>query len=679
MPLDSLIHHSLELGGLTYRDLELPGFILPRDSFRLNLIDSLFLNPLKAIDYLRTWNDLTKNDGTKFSNKWASLCEILEIKGCDKPFTRGSWIRWSPVVIGQYFSNPKKIINNRNPGFLYWLGPILRIANSVENEKKTWDKKSFEYVVSLSDSMLLDDEDSSEMNIYEMKKEQLKSREKTREFLSHVSNLNYFEITRLGVLLSGYLSRSFGSEAVNFNNYKWGDKVLEFNSIYGKIAFGTRKDDVYHGNYFLIIEPGGDDIYIQSPRSKKEKSGQPVEIIIDLAGDDTYTGKDYSLGSGYFGISVIIDKNGNDNYTGGHFSVGSGYFGFGAIIDEMGNDSYSNQSGGIGFGGFGMGIISDMEGVDVYRSYNYAQGFGFTHGIGVLKDLSGNDRYITSSPYSDILRSESHSITFSQGAALGLRPLASGGVGLLLDSAGNDIYISDVFGQGSAYWFGFGGLYDENGDDKYSAYQYAQGAGIHFAHGILLDKQGDDSYNSHGVSLGCGHDIGFGAIIDEGGNDNYLSYGLSMGGGNANGLSLLVDVKGADFYAIRTENNSYGYSDWRRDYGMLGIFIDGAGTDKYIQTANNGVSKIKATTGFFWDLEDVKIITTDIKNTTVKQDLDPNGKLKKRKKVELTSTLDSLFIQASAAPDKYRHNVEPAKNSTLKKRRYCLRIPQNMN
>ncbi|MBI3218940.1 MAG: HEAT repeat domain-containing protein, partial [Bacteroidetes bacterium] len=213
--------------------------------------------------------------------------------------------------------------------------------------------------------------------------------------------------------------------------------------------------------------------------------------------------------------------------------------------------------------------------------------------------------------------------------------------------------VSDIFGQGTAYWFGLGALYDEEGDDRYQSYQYSQGSGVHLAHGILWDKKGDDVYISHGVSQGCGHDIAFGALLDENGDDSYMAESLSLGGGNANAVSLFIDEIGDDGYVARHASTTMGFSDFRRNYGMIGVFADGGGKDYYGETTRNNLTTKKSTFGIFADVELNKKPDL-IKNEPA---LTPPDSLKE----QLHSTIDSLFIQSSAAPQKYQYNVEPAR------------------
>jgi hypothetical protein len=351
---------------------------------------------------------------------------------------------------------------------------------------------------------------------------------------------------------------------------------LTISTQYGDIVIGDTTNNNYEGDPFAVIDPGGDDTY----NLKYDGIGHQT-YIIDLAGNDVYNMPHNRISPYFFGCNMIVDIAGDDTYNAGSWTLGAGLFGVGILWDKSGNDRYFGDTFTQGAGCFGVGILRDDSGNDHYQAALYGQGFGFVDGIGILTDSSGNDSYFAGGKYKDILRYKDHYLSLSQGFAYGIRPKMSGGIGLLIDQSGNDIYVADIFGQGSSYWYGLGVLADGGGNDQYLAFQYAQGAGTHMTLGILYDMAGDDNYSSKGVSQGCGHDRAAGFLVDLGGNDNYIAYDLSQGAGSANGLGLLADIRGNDTYIVRSDQNTQGYGQPRRDYGSIGIFIDRGGKDGY--------------------------------------------------------------------------------------------------
>ena len=359
-----------------------------------------------------------------------------------------------------------------------------------------------------------------------------------------------------------------------------GDVIYWCETKRGPVAIGGPGRTIYSGRFAAVIDLGGDDIYLGAAGGAD--TNVPFAVCIDLGGDDTYSSREqFAFGSGGVGVGILIDSKGDDLYRSGDFGIGSGCYGTGILIDREGDDIYSGDIASQGAAFMGFGFLFDREGNDSYSARLFSQGFGYVGGFGMIADFDGNDSYIVQGAYVDRLRYADHHLSLSQGFGYGNRPDWSGGIGLLLDRAGNDIYIADIFGQGSSYWFALGGLWDGAGNDAYSAYQYSQGAATHLCAGILLDKSGGDNYVAHGVSQGCGHDLSVGYLLDLEGDDNYVVSDLSQGAGNANGVGIFIDVAGDDGYVNKKEYNVQGYGSWRRDFGSTGIMLDLGGSDKY--------------------------------------------------------------------------------------------------
>jgi hypothetical protein len=375
------------------------------------------------------------------------------------------------------------------------------------------------------------------------------------------------------IIGSGMMSYSDFLSLVNHvkaNNLKPFTKDTPF----GRIVIGTEGDDVYEGSYFLIIDKKGNDTY------RLNNKDQRFSYIIDLEGNDRYISEEFGPASAFNGISFLYDGSGDDIYDCKNFSLASSMFGFTVLLDEAGNDRYLSLKHSQAAATFGYSCLWDKSGNDVYIGEMKAQAYAGVYGYSVLNDEGGNDNYTLSGNQVDVLRYADHFMSMGQGYSFGDRDHASGGIALLYDRQGNDNYISDIFGQGGAYWFAFGCLYDSAGNDNYISYQYSMGSGVHLAFGTLIDLEGDDSYKSKGVSIGCGHDYAGGMFFDLNGNDSYQAESLSIGAGNANAISIFFDGRGNDLYSAHL-NSTMGWSDWRRDAGYISIFLDMNGDDKY--------------------------------------------------------------------------------------------------
>jgi hypothetical protein len=341
---------------------------------------------------------------------------------------------------------------------------------------------------------------------------------------------------------------------------------------------GGPGNDYYKGDYWFILDVGGNDIY--------ELSYDPANphgvIIIDLGGDDVYRSlTDFTLGSGCLSVGLLLDYDGNDWYDAKSFGLGSGWFGFGLLYDAAGDDHYNGDTHVQGAGTFGIGLLIDEGGRDVYNAAAYAQGFGFVEGAGVIYEMDGSDAYYAGGKYKDIGRYTEHYLSMSQGFGFGMRPWMSGGIGAIIDLKGSDSYFSDIFGQGEGYWWSLGMLYDSSGLDSYHCYQYGQGVGTHMAMGLLIDEGGNDLYYGRGVMQGCGHDYAFGWLIDRGGDDTYIGWDKVQGDGSANGIGIFMDLTGTDRYFCTDPSLSQGAGDPRRGFGSIGLFMDLGGKDQY--------------------------------------------------------------------------------------------------
>jgi len=359
-------------------------------------------------------------------------------------------------------------------------------------------------------------------------------------------------------------------------------------------AIGGPGNDRYRGDYHFIIDFGGDDFYQLEYDPEEPHS----TIIIDLSGDDVYASKsDFTIGSGCFSVGLLYDMAGNDTYNGRNFSCGSGYFGFGLLYDNAGTDRYYGDTHTQGAATCGIGMIYDRGGNDVYTAAVNAQGFALMEGFGLIADRTGNDNYIAGGKYKAIIHYDDHYLSISQGYGGGLMLFVSGGIGGIVDLAGNDNYYSDLVAQGCGWWYALGFIYDYSGNDQYLSYQYAQGSAEHMGLGIIIDEYGKDFYRGKGLMQGVGHDYSCGILLDRHGNDIYQADDLSQGAGSANGFGILIDSHGDDIFYVRKKSNTQGYGNPRRDFGSIGLFLDLSGKDIY---DGNGLDNSYWTTDSKW-------------------------------------------------------------------------------
>ena len=573
--INIILQKTLSYRGLTEKDITIPISFdkenSPRNHSRLLLpvVKDIMINPLKSFEFMDSVLVFKDLDVEKL------ICELFKLNN--------------------YFKEYKPQIFPANPEDFDQLKEYL--ANLIKSNRRSQtqliktineDELEFlqEHILSIYTETISISNRTTDIFQYNIARDSsIKVSKRTMDILSKISKERIVTNSVYNTMCTYWLYENVEDLINNVDKEFYCNKSIKGNLLYEydekgiRIAIGDEGKNVYSGNFDIIIDIGGDDVYnIEG----NEDFSDNFRCIIDLAGNDYYSSNDnFTLAGSVFSSGFIFDKEGDDTYRGANVSLGSAICGIGLLYDENGNDTYYANSFSIGASAFGLGLLIDKNGNDIYSANTYSQGFGMTEGVGTIIDTDGNDSYLVNSLSLDIGRYEDHYISMCQGYGLGMRPYYAGGIGLIIEGGGNDIYNTDIFGQGGAYWYSLGVIVDKSGHDKYNSYQYAQGSGIHLAIGLLKDLDGWDFYSSNGVSQGCGHDYAFGLLYDVKGNDNYSAYSLSQGAGNANGIGILIDESGRDGYLNKEPNNTRGYGNPRREYGSLGIFLDASGRDFY--------------------------------------------------------------------------------------------------
>lgn len=319
------------------------------------------------------------------------------------------------------------------------------------------------------------------------------------------------------------------------------------------------------------------------------------KIILSGEGDRIYPTDDYLL---------IVDTAGNDSYAGGAANRDINH-GISVILDLAGKDKYISPPGKVpsfGAGIFGYATLIDVQGDDIYEAQYASQGIGI-FGTGILYDVQGEDTY--------------QGISHLQGSG-------TFGSGLLIDNAGSDRYSLYRYGQGYGFTKGIGLLLDSVGDDKYIGLEdkYANGGPfgekrhIHFIQGagfgrrgdyteghswaggvgMLIDGAGNDSYECEVYGQGSAYWYSLGFLVDKAGDDYHDAGWYSLGSSPHFGVGIYQDDGGSDRYTGIIMQSLGNGRDW-----SIGWFEDSAGNDWYngsLMTFGTGdVNGI----GVFWD------------------------------------------------------------------------------
>jgi hypothetical protein len=380
---------------------------------------------------------------------------------------------------------------------------------------------------------------------------------------------------------------------------------------------GAGNDNIDGHDSLLIIDLAGDDTYTGPVAATDEY--RLISLALDLNGNDKYNATVPAQGAGICGIGILIDATGDDSYYADRYAQGVGQFGLGVCADLAGDDSYDNKYSGQGCGYFGIGLLLDCTGRDSYKLYAEGQGFAGASGVGVLADRQGDDTYEAVRDSTITKRDSYHSpdqhisVSNAQGVAMGRRGDGAdghswaGGIGALIDSEGNDSYTAGNWSMGTGYWFGIGLIHDASGDDTYHGCAWSQGTGAHFCIGAAIDEGGNDQHlvEENGMnSLAFGHDFAVAILIDIGGNDIYRTAGAGIAYSINRSVAALIDIGGDDQYQGREGDHPGmaifddrfrtrdGVTTYFADTTSIGLFLDVQGTDTYwSKNENNTVWK----------------------------------------------------------------------------------------
>lgn len=383
--------------------------------------------------------------------------------------------------------------------------------------------------------------------------------------------------------------------------------LLDRETPAGRILLGGYGSHWYRDlDAAFILDLGGDDTYTGNNGGNNGWE-VPFSVCIDLQGNDAYESTLRSCqGTGSLGIGALIDLEGDDNYIGLQWCQGTGYFGVGWLHDLSGDDVYRGRAFCQGTGLFGIGVLLDETGDDRYEGDYHVQAVGLAQGIGALIDRAGNDEYYAKGLHPTGYRDAGIFDAWSQGCGMGFRTLASGGLGLLIDGAGRDRMEAGNFSQGGGYYYGFGILQAQGRDDDvYIGSRYNQGFSAHQALGVFLEEGGDDFYTTRqGVAQGLAWDECVTLFVDSAGNDTYQGGTFFSQGASAhNSFCFFLDRGGRDTYEYASGPARAGANHYHGG-ASFSLFIDEGGSrDRYAAEGwENDTYRYEPTHGFFLDL-----------------------------------------------------------------------------
>jgi hypothetical protein len=435
---------------------------------------------------------------------------------------------------------------------------------------------------------------------------------KNDRLVALAARLDYDALLRAGVSLARLTDPAWARAAGAALRAVYADTLdaeilLDRATPYGRILIGGTARHWYRDlDAAFILDLGGDDFYTGN-NGGSQGGRLPAAVCIDLAGDDAYESTLKSCqGAGCPGLGGLCDLAGDDEYIGLQWCQGTGYFGIGWLQDLAGDDTYRGRSFCQAVGLFGVGLLLDEAGRDRYEGDLHVQGIGLPHGIGALIDRAGDDAYYAKGLYPTNYGDAGIFDAWSQGCGMGFRTLASGGLGLLLDGAGRDRMEAGNFSQGGGYYYGLGVLEARGSeDDVYVGSRYNQGFSAHQAIGVFFEDGGNDRYTTRqAVAQGLAWDECTTLFIDGAGDDDYQGGGgFSLGASAHNSFCFFLDRGGRDRYDYAPGPARAGSNDYHGGTSFS-LFIDeGGAPDGYTATsAGNDTTAFQPENGFFLDL-----------------------------------------------------------------------------
>jgi len=395
-----------------------------------------------------------------------------------------------------------------------------------------------------------------------------------------------------------------------------GKTPVTIETPFGALVVGTPGRDDFLGPALAIVDPGGDDTYHGNVGASIDPD-RPFGVVVDIAGNDRYvTTTDYAQGVGIFGAGIVVDWAGDDTYTAANHAQGLGVFGLGVLYDRAGDDKLDMHVSGQGCGYFGVGLCLDGGGKDEYRLWGEGQGHGGVGGgVGVMATYGGDDFYYAEPDAEIAGRADYHSegkiaANNAQGSGGGRRGDGSdghawaGGLGVIIDIGGNDRYESGNWSLGIGYWFGTGIVYDSEGDDVYRSVYFTQASGAHFCNGVMIDEAGNDRHElwfNKGAAIAFGWDYTNALLIDKSGNDLYDGGQGCVAVSSGRSTAILYDGGGDDEYRADAGKEGLGLASPRDDFFKpspvapymyyspeIGFLIDCGGKDKYLRKSEDG-------------------------------------------------------------------------------------------
>lgn len=378
------------------------------------------------------------------------------------------------------------------------------------------------------------------------------------------------------------LDRSLVADLLRAERVFAGRNVF-FEDPLGLVKIAGNDNDVHVGGRTLLIDTGGDDLYLPGSLIGDEHAANGA--VLDLGGNDRYAGRECSLACGFVGsYGVLIDSQGDDRYGAWNASQSFAAVGaFSLLLDKSGNDQYVSGSNSQAVAAVGAvaGLV-DLNGDDTFIALPDSIVRGLSPEA-LLETRRVTDPEALIAEAKAIQGTEPDAPNVNQGAA-GL-----GAFALFHDAAGSDKHLAGHAAMGSAGFESAAVFSTAGGNDLYETVgDHGIGLAGFNAFVLFLEAGGDDAY-----ILPSGQGEAHAAIqsaavfIDTNGNDQYYSGSVqAQAHSDIQSAVILKDLSGNDTYLIDTIL-PHEPLDWFMGQASAGgqqsiaVLADDAGDDTY--------------------------------------------------------------------------------------------------
>lgn len=269
-----------------------------------------------------------------------------------------------------------------------------------------------------------------------------------------------------------------------------------------------------------------------------------LKVVIDLSDDvliEASTSATQGPASGVLGVGLLYLANplGTKTLRGGDVSFGAGLLGVGGLY-LAGPATIESGSFGQGAAAYGAGVLWSSGAGASFTHSVAGQGYATTRGAGLFAHRGENAVFACGLTRPDA-REELGTFGLCQGAGVGPRGFAGGGLGALSVDGDAAVLRSGYMSQGMGYWRAAGMLALRGDGLDVRGRRYVQGAGVHTGVGAVRYEGSSSTFRVWGVGPGFGWDYGVG-LFHGAGNANRLAseWAAARGDINAVGLTRLT-------------------------------------------------------------------------------------------------------------------------------------------